>query len=82
MDCLFYCKYLWYYYIIILLFSNTDQAWCAVLFENGGFEIYEATTKTYIENEVYNTIGKPDQDLLTICEIFNYIKTRYYQISR
>ena len=66
MDYLFYRQYqlsrkhLWHYCITILLFTSTDWAWWAALFEDGGFKIYEAMTKTFVENEIYNTIGEPD----------------------
>ena len=86
MDCLFYrqyqllCKHLWYYCITTLLFSSTDWARLAALFEDGGFEIYEAMTKTYVENEIYNTIEGPDRGSLIMREILDHVKTRYYEI--
>lgn len=82
-DCLFYhqyqlsCKHLWHYYITTLPFSTTDWAQWTTLFENSGFEIYEATTKTYIENEIYNTIRGPDRGSLMMREIFDHVKTCY-----
>ena len=87
MDYLFYhqyqlpCKHLWHYCITTLLFASIDWAWWAVLFEDGGFEIYEATTKTYVENKIYNTIGGPDQGSLMMRKILDHVKTRYYEMS-
>lgn len=51
------------------------------MFEDGRFKIYEATTKKYIENKIYNTIGGPNQDLLMMRKTLDYIKIRYYEIS-
>ena len=87
MDCLFYrqyqlpCKHLWHYCITTLPFSSTDWARWAALFEDGGFEIYEATTKTYVEDEIYDTIGGPDRGSLMMREILDHVKTRYYEMS-
>lgn len=87
MDCLFYrqyqlsCKYLGHYCITTLSVSSTNWARWAALFEDGGFEIYKATTKTYVEDEIYDTIGGPDRDSLMMCEIFDHVKTRYYEMS-
>ena len=87
MDCLFYrqyqlpCKHLWYYCITTLSFSSTDWARWAALFENSGFEIYEATTKTYVENQIFDTIGGPDRGSLMMREILDHVKTRYYEMS-
>ncbi len=87
MDCLFYrqyqlpCKHLWHYCITTLSFSSTDWARWAALFEDGGFEIYEAMTKTYIENEIYDTIGGPDRGSLMMRKILDHVKTRYYEMS-
>ena len=51
------------------------------MFEDGGFDIYEATTKTYIENEIYDTIEGPDRSSLMMGKILGPVKTRYYEIS-
>ena len=86
-NCLFYrqyqlpCKHLWHYCITTLSFSSKDWARWAELFEDGGFEIYEATTKTYVENEIYDTVGGPDRGSLMMREILDHVKTRYYEIS-
>ncbi len=61
-------------------FFSTDWARWAALFEEGSFEIYK-TTKTYVENEVYDTIGGPDRGSLMMCEILDHVKTRYYEMS-
>lgn len=61
-DCLFYCQYqlpckfLWHYCITKLFFSTSDCGRWAALFKDCSFEIYELTTKTYVENEIYYTI--------------------------
>lgn len=87
MACLFYrqyqlpCKHLWHYCITTLSFSSTDWALWAALFEDGGFEIYEAMTKTYVENEIYDTIGGPDRGSLMMRKIFDHVKTCYYEMS-
>ena len=47
-----------------------------------GFNIYEATTKTYVENEIYDTIGGPDRSSLMMCKILDHVKTRYCEISK
>ena len=51
------------------------------LFEDGGFEIYEATTKTYVENEICDIIGGPDQGSLMMHNILDHVKTCYYEMS-
>ncbi len=86
-DCLFYrqyqlpCKHLWHYCITTLPFSSTDWTRWAALFEDAGFEIYELTTKTYVENEIYDTIGGPDRSTLMMREILDHVKSRYYEMS-
>lgn len=65
-DCLFYSQYQLpykYLYILVLLpyfFSSINWAQWAALFEDGGFKICKAITKTYIENEIYDIIGGPN----------------------
>lgn len=75
------CKHLLHHYITTLSFSTTDWARWAALFDDGGFEIYEATTKVYVENEIYDTIERPDQGSLMMRKILDHVKTRYYEMS-
>ena len=51
------------------------------MFEDSDFEIYEATTKTYVENEIYDTTGGPDRGSLIMRKILDHVKTRYYEMS-
>lgn len=46
------------------------------MFEDGGFEIYKATIKTYVKNEIYNTIGGPDQSSLMMRKILDHVNKK------
>ena len=47
----------------------------------GGFEIYETITKTYTSNEIYNVIGGPARHMLETREVFDDIKTRFFELD-
>ncbi len=37
--------------------THDGTKWASIFGDDGGFEIYETTTKTYTSNEIYNVIG-------------------------
>ncbi len=51
------------------------------MFEDGGFEIYESTTKEYAIKDIHDAIGAPDRRLLEVREVLDQIKDRYYDIA-
>ena len=42
-----------------------------------GLRFYKAATKTYVENEIYDIIGRPDRGSLMMRKILDHVKTRY-----
>lgn len=51
------------------------------MFEDGSFEIYESTTKTYAVDEIYETIGGPSRHALETREVLDHVKTHFYEIE-
>jgi len=51
------------------------------MFKDGGFEIYESTTKEYATKDIHDAIEAPRGRLLEVREILNQIKDRYYDIA-
>lgn len=55
--------------------------WASIFGDDGGFEIYETTTKTYTSNEIYNVIGGPTRYILETREVLDDIKTRFFELD-
>ena len=55
--------------------------WASIFGEDGGFEIYETTTKTYASNEIYSVIGGPARHMLETREVLDDIKTRFFELD-
>ena len=53
----------------------------AFMFEDGGMEIYESTTKTYAVNEIHDAIGGPSRQQLEVREVLEQVKTRYFELQ-
>ena len=85
-GCLFYrqyqlpCRHLWQYEVLYGVFRHSDWERWNALFDDGGFEIYESTTKTYVIDEIHDIIGGPDRQALEMREVLDSIKDKYYDI--
>ena len=62
-------------------FSNSDWARWAYMFEEGGFEIYESTTKEYVIKDVYEEPDGPSKHMLEVCKVLDEIKTKFYELE-
>ena len=51
------------------------------MFENGGFEIYESTIKTYVIKEIHDAIGGSNRQQLEVREVLEQVKTRYFELQ-
>lgn len=85
-DCFFYrkyqlpCRHIWQLHILYNVITEHDWDRWAFMFEDGGFEIYESTTKEYVVKDIHEAIGGPDKHLLGVREVLDTIKERYYEI--
>ena len=79
-QCKFYrsyqlpCRHLFQYNLINNVITQRDWRRWASLFEDGGFEIYESTTKTY-------AIDGPSRHALEMKEVLDHVKTCFYEIE-
>ena len=86
-DCLFYrqyqlpCRHLWHYELVFSSFQENDWNNWAELFEDGGFEIYETTTKINVSHNEDDDIEGPDRHVLQMWEVLEHIKDKYYEIA-
>ena len=86
-QCKFYrsyqlpCRHLFQYNLINNVITSRDWHKWASMFEDGGFEIYESTTKTYAVDEIYETIDGPSRHALEMREVLDHVKTRFYEIE-
>lgn len=66
-QCLFYrsyqlpCRYIWQFQLFHDVITARDWRRWANMFEDGGSEIYESTTKTYAIKEIHEVIGGPSK---------------------
>lgn len=51
------------------------------MFEDGGFEIYESTTRTYVVDEIHDAIGGPSKQQLEMREVLEQIKNRFFELQ-
>ena len=51
------------------------------MFEEGGFEIYESTTKEYVIKDIYEEPDGPSKHMLEVREVLDEIKTKFYELE-
>ena len=51
------------------------------MFENGGFEIYESTTKEYVIKDIYEESDDLSKHMLEIREVLDEIKIKFYELK-
>ncbi len=51
------------------------------MFEEGGFEIYESTTKEYVTKDIYDEPDGPSKHMLDVREVLDEIKTKFYELK-
>lgn len=51
------------------------------MFEEGGFEIYESTTKEYVTKDIYDKPDGLSKHILYIREILDKIKAKLYELE-
>ncbi len=51
------------------------------MFEEGGFEIYESTTKEYATKDIYDEPDGPSKHMLDVREVLEEIKTKFYDLE-
>ncbi len=51
------------------------------MFEEGGFEIYESTTKEYVIKDIYDEPDGPSKHMLDVREVLDEIKTKFYELE-
>lgn len=87
-QCKFYrgyqlpCQHIWQFHLISRVITSHDWTkWASIFGDDGGFEIYETTTKTYTSNEIYTVIGGPTRHMLEMREVLDDIKTRFFELD-
>lgn len=86
-GCLFWrkyqlpCKHIWQIHVSVDVITMEHWTRFAWMFDDGGFEIYEGTTRDYVVRDMDNAIGRPDKHLLEVREVLDSIKDRYYEIA-
>ena len=69
-------------YLMSRVITTHDWSkWASIFGDDGGFEIYETTTKTYTSNEIYNVIGGPIRYIFEMWEVLDDIKTRFFELD-
>ncbi|KAK9364564.1 hypothetical protein V1509DRAFT_572730 [Lipomyces kononenkoae] len=85
--CSFYRKYLLpcrHIFLSDLLYDVlTPEHWqmYSFMFEESGFEVYEAVTKEYVQDGIYDEIGAPERRALGCKEILENLRSRYYELE-
>ena len=51
------------------------------MFQEGGFEIYESTTKEYVTKDIYDEPDGPSKHMLDVREVLEEIKTKFYDLE-
>ena len=51
------------------------------MFEEGGFEIYESTTKDYVIKDIYDEPDSPSKYMLDVRKVLDKIKTKFYDLE-
>ena len=51
------------------------------MFKEGGFEIYESTTKEYVTKDIFDEPEGPSKHMLEIREVRDKIKTKFYRLE-
>ena len=62
-------------------FTEADWNRWASLFEEGGFEIYENTTKEYVMRDIYDKPDGPSKHMLDVLEVLGEIKAKFYELE-
>ena len=62
-------------------FAEADWKRWAYMFEEGGFEIYESTTKEYVTRDIYDEPDSPSKHMLDVREVLDEIKTKFYDLE-
>jgi hypothetical protein len=62
-------------------FAEADWKRWAYMFEEGGFEIYESTTKEYATKDIYDEPDGPSKHMLDVREVLEEIKTKFYNLE-
>ena len=61
--------------------SHDWTKWASIFGDDGGFEIYETSTKTYRSNERYTVVAGPARQMLETREVLDDIKTRFFELD-
>ena len=86
-TCVFYrqyqlpCSHLWQFNLMSNAFAESDWKRWAYMFEEGGFEIYESTTKEYVTKDVYDEPDGPSKHMLDVREVLDEIKAKFYALK-
>ena len=75
------CKHIWQIHLFVDVITKQDWERFAFLFEDGGYEIYESTTREYVVRDMNDAIGRSDRHLLNVKKVLDSIKDRYYEIA-
>ena len=51
------------------------------MFEEGGFEIYESTSKEYVIKDIYDELDGPSKLMLDVREVLDEIKAKFYDLE-
>ena len=62
-------------------FAEADWKRWAYMFEEGGFEIYESTTKEYVTRDIYDEPDGPSKHMLDVREVLDEIKAKFYELE-
>ena len=86
-TCVFYrqyqlpCSHLWQFNLMSNAFAEADWKRWVYMFDEGGFEIYESTTKEYVTKDVYDEPDGPSKHMLDVREVLDEIKTKFYELE-
>ena len=87
-QCKFYqgyqlpCQHIWQFHLMSVVITSHDWTkWASIFGDDGGFEIYKTTTKTYTFNEIYSVIGGPAKHMLETRKVLDDIETRFFELD-